>query len=326
MTSLMLVIACQKEDASYLHKTKKFPVQKISDALYSIRDLNLSTNVNILFVIDNSGSMDSIQQMVINNATIFMNEFVKYEYLNWRLGLISTDRNDRPYIGMTSSDILDSSTPDPVMKFTEAVRKLGTWGDSTEIVLGNIKDKISDYPEFLIDDAHFAVIMITDEEEQSMMTTNQMMEFLSQYVPAHKIIRFYGALNTKEHCSNNILEYVGSPYEDIINFTEGFMIPTCTPDFGKRLADIGTDIRSMIDQPRLMLKSRPKLSTIKIFYEDLELKGGAKEKGAHWFYDEYFNSINFYNLDFSKGDLSDRLRVTYEIEDGYNRSWERRNL
>ena len=82
--------------------------------------------VDILWTIDNSGSMGDHQRDVIANANSFISQFTQSTALEWRMGLVSTDTQDEPYVGLIPGTELNYLTPNAVTKFQQAVRRLGT--------------------------------------------------------------------------------------------------------------------------------------------------------------------------------------------------------
>src|SRR5690606_9309229 len=102
-------------------------------------------NIDILWVIDNSGSMQSIQNNIIANAKIFMEQFILEKHINWKMGIASTDKSEAPYLGFDNSfdrSLVDFNDPlsidDTVSKFQDAVRELGVNGDAYELVFYNV--------------------------------------------------------------------------------------------------------------------------------------------------------------------------------------------
>ena len=82
--------------------------------------------VDILWVVDNSGSMSSSQQNLISNTSAFINQLVVGNAPKWKLGLISTDTTNAPFIGFTPSTALNYQTPNAPGLFQAAVALLGT--------------------------------------------------------------------------------------------------------------------------------------------------------------------------------------------------------
>ncbi|MBD64255.1 MAG: hypothetical protein CME62_03555 [Halobacteriovoraceae bacterium] len=292
--------------------------------------------VDILWVVDNSGSMSSIQANIVKNAGLFMENFQNDQLLEWKMGVMSTDVDEDPYLGFDTP--FDFDTINPIKVFTDEFKKLGTNGAYDEYVFRNVH-RAFDYViprtdprlpaqyQFFRNNAHFVVIMVTDEPPQSYKLDDTLYEpipflnTMSRLIAGDKILRFYGAIAAKdlENCSES-WSYTGSRFETVVNDTGGFTISACLPDFGKGLAEIGKDIASIPSQPRLLLGDQPKPETIKVTYKGVELQGGTRDDKAYWYYDKHFNRINFYNIDFiPDGDLTE-IEVSFEIEDGVDRS------
>lgn len=218
-------------------------------------------NVDILFVIDNSGSMQTIQENIIKNTKVFFEQFAKQPYINWKIGMISTDRQDKTILGFETSfdwSMIDFRDPeaiaDAVSIFQEAVSKLGTYGDGEEFVFYNVSRVLNANPTFLRANADLAVVMISDEEEQSKKYGSEysavpFLATLSKQKASDKKIRFYGALSSRDlaGCNANVISsvYTGGEFEAIIKLTNGFNVSACSSDFGIELSKIGKDIASI---------------------------------------------------------------------------------
>jgi hypothetical protein len=338
---MLFTLSCERQSNYAFYKNT--PAIEVDKRIYPLSLLESDKNIDVLFVIDNSGSMLSTQQNVIKNSKIFLEQFAKQPYINWKIGLVSTDKAEEPYLGFaqpfdwTLIDFRDPTSFDRTVKtFQNAVEKLGTNGDPNEFVFYNVKRTVDLFdgkspgrPAFLRPDSHFVVIMITDEHEQSEETFGkefaapQFVKNMAQYIPGNKILRFYGALNRNDlpGCNQpgDSDPYQGSPYETAINLTRGFVISSCIDDFGTDLAKIGKDIASIVGLPSLLLKQRPVVDTIKVYYKDKLLPPGKKEDGGIWFYEESTNTINFYTMSFVEDPRNDYFKIDFDVDDGLPR-------
>ena len=281
--------------------------------------------VDVLFVIDNSGSMSDIQNNIISNAKLFMDNFLQNNIMEWRIGIISTDYTENPYLGFTS--IFDMFTSNPIPIFREAVADLGIYGSASEHTFYNVQRMITDsqYNHFFREGAHLAVIMVTDEKEQSQDDFGAQYEpltflnTLKSFKASNRVVRFYGAfgLSDMTSCDGRSDKYAGSAFETIINESGGIAMSACTSQFGVDLAKIGEDIVRLGEAPRFTLDTRPKIETIVIKFNGVVLPMGKESEGGLWYYDKYFNTINFYSLDWA-GEIGDEVYVdiTYDIDDG----------
>ena len=292
--------------------------------------------IDILFVVDNSYSMDSIQQNIIRNASLFMKAFLKQSTSRWKMGVISTDKNDAPYLGFDSTFDLQLGLKNPsraVDLFSQAIRDLGVYGSANEYVFYNIlrvmTDKVDNYELFFRKDAHLAVIMVTDEKEQSLQdfgasyAPNGFLNTLRGMKDTDKIIRFYGAFNFRdlEQCQPGFgsIKYVNSAFKKVIEDTGGIHMSACTVDFGKNLAAIGEDILTIGNPPKVLLEERPVVESIRVIHEGKVIPGGPQSDGGKWFYSPKFSSITFYDMEFVDDIENGKLQITYDIEDGIDR-------
>ena len=239
--------------------------------------------------------------------------------------VVSTDSNENPYLGFRS--VFNQDSVDPVDQFQRGIEALGTSGSASEYVFYNTARAIghrAPYDNFYRQEAHLAVIMVTDEREQSRSYGQQynavpFLNDLTSLKSPDKIIRFYGAFefDDLQDCSGSP-DYAGSPFEEIINLTDGIAMSACTPDFGNQLAAIGEDIVSIIDIPRILLQERPVIKTIEVLFNGLPLPGGREADGGYWYYSKYFNTINFYNLDFAPDLSNANIQINFDVDDGYD--------
>ena len=301
--------ACSKENYIYVQKAGNH-----TDKSYPVKEMQGSSSVDILWVIDNSGSMSSYQQQVVTNSNAFMQDFIKQQ-LNWKMGLISTDKNDHPYAGFSGSAKLDASVADPVGTFQLAVNQLGTDGDSTERTFTPIVQSLTNDPNFLRPNTPLAVIMVTDAEEQSSITAKTFVSQLSLLTQGRNIFAYgvYASADFGCDSSEGAWNYKGSPYEGFISTAmNGQTFPLCK-DFGTSLVNIAHDIVTRVAYSAIYLKGRPDTSTLQVIYQGKELPPGPTEAGGYWTYDYRLNAVVFNNLDFAKND-TDSVRVLFEEE------------
>lgn len=338
---LFLLTSCFKSRETQYLLFEEPPEKVEGDARqYALKSFLQVASIDILFVVDNSGSMSSIQQNVAKNASLFMKQFALNSAIDWKIGVVSTDDTENPYLGFDQS--FDSSLivkGDPssfdrvVDTFSESILDLGISGSPNEYIFYNTVRHIknSGVNSFLRSNAHLVVIMITDEKEHTLeqypanqYSVDAVINTLTNEISSNSVLRFYGALNFDDLSGCNDIDYyddlyAGSPYEDIISQTSGFVISACLADFGNQLARIGEDIATLIKVPRLALLNRPKINTIVIKYKGEILKPGRLEDGGVWYYDYQTNTINFNTIDFVENIESDIFNIDFEVEDGIDR-------
>jgi hypothetical protein len=328
----MSFISCEKAD-DYAYYANP-PRQGKIESNFRVKEFFDDDQVDILWVVDNSGSMGSIQRNIIKNSALFMDNFLKESSSDWRMGLISTDNSDDPYLGF--SKLFDSHYAKTVPanrvveEFKDAVEELGVYGSGSEYVFYNAHRMMTSslHNSFFRNRAHLAVIMVTDEREQSQNEYGGKFEvqtFLNTVrglKAKGRIVRFYGAFDLKdlENCRYSVEgTYKGSPYDFIITNTGGIHMSACTEDFGKKLAEIGKDILTLGSPPKILIKERPVIDSIKVYYRGKLIPGGSRANGGLWYYSEKYSSITFYNMDFVDDIENGEINVFYDIDDGVDR-------
>ena len=312
----LLFLSCSK-NPGFLYEQKR-PQRVIQYKTHLIKNIENSGAVDILWVIDNSISMTPFQKNVIDNAERFMSHFTKYNLVKWRMGLISTDVSEVPYLGFGQGrNFFDHTHPDPIKEFQNAVSKLGIYGSIVEKSFLPVLNTLDDFPHFIRPRSIFIVIFVSDEEEHSYNISSE--EFLDEIMllkdNQNHLVTMYGAMGFKDlGClKGQDPFYAGTRYEYVISKTGGFSIPICAGDFGAQLASIGKDIVRQLTDPFVTLKFRPVSETIKILYEGKEIEGGVT-----WFYDIDNNIIAFKSLDFANAEDTASVEIYYEVDNGYD--------
>lgn len=328
---VILFTACEKGDEFVYYDDP--PFRENYSQVFNV--LVQDRKVDILWVIDNSGSMYQIQSNIEKNTALFMQAFKENVDIEWKMGLVSTDKGQSPFIGFIPGRPFDQTSLDPVSEFQNAVSKLGTNGSASEYVFHNVDRMITkpsnqrsdDYSHFFREDAHLVVIMVSDEPEQSGSIDSKLYEpqaflnHLRNFKAANRVIRFYGAFDFGDlSACSSWTKYKGSRFEKIIDESSGFHISACENSFGSSLAAIGKDIVSILKTPSLPINERPRVHTIQVTYQGEILPGGPQSTGGKWFYNRVNSTIDFYNLDFAQGELKEAdIQVTFEIDDGVDR-------
>jgi hypothetical protein len=334
----ILFISCQKTNYLY-HQKPKVPGQYLQYE-HKIKEMKGNDKVDILWVIDNSASMQSHQMAVKQNVDFFLDTFLKTN-LDWRMGLLSTDYENPPYVGLAIGDELSYKDTDAASRFKKAVSRLGINGSPTEMTFIPVKKHLTAHPHFLRKDSILALLIVTDAPEQSHVlsytsgyygrprpgmpmppgsgSTPKAME-LSDFLDFLKIMKgnlknvvTYGAFAATDlgcRINDQFPKYKGSSYEELVNKTNGKYFPLCSKDFGTELAKFGLDLVKRVQAPKIYLKKRPVLTTLRITYKGQEIPGGPQDQGGLWVYDFDSNAVIFSSLDFAAGE-NEMVQVEY---------------
>ena len=307
LSILFLFYSCERPNF-----IKKVDPPTLISKSYTVREF-VKNQAEIVWVIDNSGSMDEHQQSVIANMDIFMNSFVQStKGADWRMALLSTDKDEQPYIGFLPYNYLDHTDPDAVMRFNRAVASLGTSGDASyEQAFYPIQAALSIYSDFLRENSKLFLIIVSDELEQGKVAVDDFLRFLYSLRDPEDIAT-YGVFSMSEDgCGMD--EFIGSRYAEFIQKTNGLTFPICASDYGAGLATFGADIAQKTSVSKIQLKEAPVIETLEVIYRGKKLPKGRSEDGGYWNYNSVDNSIHFHDLEFLvDSDSVEKVRVVFE--------------
>lgn len=300
------------------------PPREIAHQESAVREMENGGMVDIAFVVDNSGSMDPHQQQLILATGDFMDEFLrKGAKFDWRVGLISSDVTEQPYLGFTKLDRCDRNSVDPKRQFQKAVGFLGTNGDAEEKFLEPLAKHLKGQ-DFLRKRAFLAVFFMTDTYEQSQGAVQNYYNQIVALLGEEKRLLLYGAFASEDtpDCDNEGWTWGSTDVEqrrwrDFFNLRGGGVrYDLCQQNLGKQMADFAKDLITKVDSPKILLKDRPVPVSIRVSFEGQEIIGGAyRDPNSVWFYDYGMNAIVFKNLDKFPNDTS-KVQISYEVDDG----------
>lgn len=312
---LLVTIGCGRK-TDFLFRIDDIPLQSFS-GIHKLKELQGETRVDILWTVDNSGSMGSYQQELIQNSDLFIRDFVAAGGLEWKMGVISSTIAEPPFVGFTNSTLLTHQTPNGVSIFQDAIRRLGVGGDVTEQFFGPIETHLTTFPNFLRKDAVLALIIITDAPDQGRVKAPAFLNLLKRLKGDLRKVVTYGVFAANDlgcRQTDGQWNYAGSDYEKVIDATKGKKFKLCDTPFGKNLSELGTDLVARIKRPFIQLKDRPVISSLRVTYLDKDLPGGSKAAGGFWVYDFDLNRVVFHSLDFAPGD-SEEVTIWYDLAD-----------
>ena len=278
---------------------------------YTVREL-VVTPADILWVVDNSPSMGKYHDSLIQNMNLFINNFTKKSQLvPWKMGLLSTDLSDHPYIGFTSGNPLDFTSANPNEQFINAIYLLGTDGSPTEKSFDPIRHALESYPDFLRKNSKLFIIIVSDEKEQSPESVEKFLDFLKSLRPLFSISA-YGIFEKKEE-DCGFKKFEESRYDRFMKLTRGLSYSICSDDYGLVLSAFGEDIAKKITTSKIYLSSVPITKTVQVFYDGKHIPSGTSFQGGFWLYNISENAIFFHDLSFLKeGDDTEKIKVTFE--------------
>jgi len=284
-------------------------------------------DIDILFVIDDSGSMDTHQTNLVRNIDRFVNAFLGRANVNYRIGVITSSFEASYYSKnccgklVGSPNVVDSNTP-TAMPVLSRNLLVGTSGSGLEKVFDPIRAALTsplvdtENAGFYRPNAYLAVIFITDAEDQSSMNPDELYNFLVDLKGQKSRILSYGVVIPSSDTSGCARDEYNRPPARIEKFLD--MMPNagrnlfslCDPNFGDSIAAIAEDLVDYVGS-EVFLSRLPIPSTIEVSFGS-QMIPMDREKG--WTYNPSKNAIGFgKKVQWSLQPTGTRVKVSYEV-------------
>ena len=205
-----------------------------------------NAKADILFVIDNSGSMGDEQAKI---AQIFSGFISQVSHMDWRIAITTTDTSSSDIacnkgnlcLMESAQYFIDANTPNVNQVFTDKIQ-VGTFGSASELGLTAVShfltNKKEDYRSFMRPEATFVTIMVTDSEETSSLTAVQFLENAKAQLPqgkkyvSHSSIVLPGDSACK--AINSVENKYAFKYHDVTVATGGILASICDENYGSQ--------------------------------------------------------------------------------------------
>lgn len=240
-----------------------------------------AAKLDILWVIDNSGSMSEEQANLSENFNEFMPAFIDNN-IDFQMAITTTDPtrstvdfgSDKCGKLVAGSENLNSisakSDAAAVIASFESLMKVGTSGSGNEQGLNAVNcfsakndNLINVQKKFFRPDAYLAIVYVSDEEDSSPGSAADAIAALQARVSeAHKVKAY--AIVDKFLVSRNGNTPGFQRYEDVAVGTGGQSYDIFG-DFSESLANMSNDLVSLIDS--FVLKSQPIDGSLKVYVD-----------------------------------------------------------
>ena len=212
--------------------------------------------LDIIFVIDNSGSMYMFQQELSNQMTTFMNVFLGTG-ADFHLGFITTDRGFLQCSGAVCW--IDDSFATPVDWAQGIITQISIGGAGIEkgIEMAHRALQNTDYntgaapgTSFWRNDATLVVIYVSDEPDFSLGTWTAYTNFFDALKPNVDMMRHFGVIGdhpsgcqwSSPHSSYFRNVGFGSGYWDMTQRYNGDWYSICATDWGSQMQDLANTV------------------------------------------------------------------------------------
>ena len=324
---------------------KKIPLLVRKVVSKSVRS-SYNPAVDILFIVDDSDSMDSVQNLLAQNAEVFIDEFLGMKFIDYRIAVTTTSvgggghsfgNSVAPNGKLHSCDDLakknnykypnyvDRNTPDLVECFQEMVT-VGTGGSIDEkflIVPNSVFSVDSIYREenskFYRPEAHLAIFIMTDADDQDpSITIEGAYDFLLNLKKGDEKKLHYALgfallrIRTDQYkCGiEPIKEFPTKNMQMVELFgPRGYLFNLCQFNYGKNLAEFaGRLVDSVLTLP---LSDIPDMDTLEVRYDYKEGSQVIPKGLKGWTYDVENNTIHL-SRDIQLNHMGGKFGVKYE--------------
>jgi hypothetical protein len=268
--------------------------------------------VDVLFVVDNSGSMGQIQSDIATNMNLFMTYFSSMG-ADYRLALITTDTYS------FAGSVITPATTDPAGEFANQVVGIGVTGSANEKGIEMAHNATQPGADagigggFLRESAMLVIVFVSDEPDHSLAS---MSSYISHFdsiknnqdkLIVHAVIGDYPSGCTYMYTH----PYTGTQYPRTIQFGDGYydlaqqylgnVYSICATDWGTQMQSIAQSSVPLLSYS---------LSSEDVIEETIEVTiDGAVS--SDWTYDEVENYILF-DVAYAPADGS-TIDVNYSI-------------
>ena len=316
------LLACQADPSP-----KKVPLLKRQVINKSVND-NYKPFLDILFVIDSSGSMSSIKELLAKNADQFVNEFSKTDFIDYHIAVTSAGEKNTENKAVLHlceevagkdknyGNYVNKKTP-KVIECLKEMMKASSRNPGTETFIDVVVDTFEDLKSkprfgsrrkkrrtkrepFYRPSAHLAIIVITDTEDSSVVTPSEGYDYLVdlKYGEENKLHYIAGVITFPIETYRCTYDSEANPdgpkriFEIVDYFgPRGYVFNLCQFDYGEKLAQIANRlIDSVLTVP---LDQTPDIGSVKVSYK---FPNGREQVVPNdsvtgWTYDSEINAI-----------------------------------
>ncbi len=262
-------------------------------------------SVDILFVVDNSCSMEEEQAALATNFPTFLGWFLG-SGLDYHVGVVSTDMNDPLHAGrlrdIAGSRWVDDTTTDPEGVFDTMVQMGvdGHWLEKGRSAAYNAVEVLRDDANsgFIRDGAGLHITVVSDEDDNSgdsPVSRDEFVAYLNDIRWGNSAVSFSSIVGPSTGCP-----YIGEPGTDYMAVTSqvgGVTWPICSDDWVGVLDELGFLATGL--KREFFLSRLPVDGTVTV---TLEVESELSEdpvvisfaEGVDWEYLPDRNSIRFF--------------------------------
>jgi hypothetical protein len=229
--------------------------------------------VDLLFVVDSSGSMGEEQEALADGFADFIESFLVLEY-DFHLAVTDMDYEARAGAFVGSPNVLTPDTPDLVNAFADNAQ-VGTFGSGTEKGLETARQAISEAKletvneDFWREGAVLSIIFVSDEDDFSTAEVSDYFDFFLERKNGDRRRLKINAIAGPVPDGCDTAE-PGHRYKEIVDMSGGAYHDICEQELG--MAELGEVLSGY--KPRFELQHAPIDGEVVVYVNGEEVEGG----------------------------------------------------
>lgn len=237
--------------------------------------------LDIVWVIDNSGSMADEQASLGTNFNAFIDSFIK-KNVDFKMAITTTDTSKESrkgkIVGESDKKLTSAKAKANEAQFKKDFKdlvKVGTGGSGYEKGLEASEGFIEKHASsFLRKDAYLAVVILSDEEDQSPKSVKQYTDYMKSVKNEAGLVKVYsivdvGLTNANAPAGTTAGYY---RYKEASEQSAG-LVADIRDSFYRTLEDMGEQIIKLLDS--FALANDPVPGTLKVYVNGVEVKSYA---------------------------------------------------
>lgn len=239
-----------------------FKVTSLYKSMVHNVKVNEYNKVDILFVIDNSGSMEYEQKSMASRVRNFL-DVVKG--LDWQIAVTTTDPSNKTYgdgrlvtmKGLTNTFILNSSMSDATARdvLSNTLQRTETGSGSEQGIYAAYRaverSVEGTNSNFIRSDAQLAVVLISDEDESANGVKNDpanFVKYIQTQFNGQKAMSYHSVITRPgdEACLNGEGYSYGHRFAAMAQMTGGVIGDVCAADYSAQVQGIAEGVRNTL--------------------------------------------------------------------------------
>lgn len=272
--------------------------------------VNEYNKVDILFVIDNSGSMEYEQKSMASRVRNFL-DVVKG--LDWQIAVTTTDPANKTYgdgrlvtmKGMTNTYILNSTMPDATARdvLSNTLQRTETGSGSEQGIYAAYRaverSIAGTNSNFIRSDAQLAVVLISDEDESANGEKNDPANFL-KYIQTQfngqKSMSYHSVITRPNDatCLDGEGYSYGHRFAAMAALTGGVIGDVCAVDYSAQVQGIAEGVRNTLKSITLSCTPVVDASHTVVVKKDGQVYSGSRQiQGLNVVFDQMLPAGNY---------------------------------